>query len=128
MTTKINTNTKEKDVASEDLLVPAEDQIDSNNVICPYCQHECYQPEGEDYSEDEREEECPSCAKKFYSSQSFSVDHHTRGDCALNDEDHDYRDHHLRSGKVVPFCEKCGEIQPLNERANAKTQATPHAP
>lgn len=62
-------------------------QMDSDNVICPYCKHE-YQPEAEDYSEDTREEECSECEKKYWVYQSFSVDHHAKPDCELNGEQH----------------------------------------
>tara|TARA_R110002110_G_scaffold2750_5_gene13186 strand:+ start:536 stop:832 length:297 start_codon:yes stop_codon:yes gene_type:complete len=94
-------------------LKTAEDQVDSNSVICPYCRHE-YQPEGENYSEDEIEDECEECKKKFYSHQSFSVDHHTRGDCKLNGEEHDYQPSETLQG--VPFCAKCDKCQPIDER------------
>jgi hypothetical protein len=93
----------------------AEDQVDSTSVICPYCKHECYQPEGENYSEDEIEDECPECGKFFYSHQSFSVDHHTRGDCKLNGEEHDFRLKYFRNGSAM-FCVKCDKCQPTDER------------
>lgn len=54
-----------------------ESQADDNLAICPYCK-ETYQPEAEDYSEDELEIECFHCEKKFYLSQVFSVSHQTR--------------------------------------------------
>jgi hypothetical protein len=94
----------------------AEDQIDSASIICPYCKHDCYSPEGEDYSEDEVEDECPSCGKFFYSHQSFSVDHHTRGDCKLNGEEHDYQPRSIGGGRTAPFCAKCDKGQPTGER------------
>jgi DNA-directed RNA polymerase subunit RPC12/RpoP len=59
------------------------------NVICPYCKHE-YQPEAEDYSEDTREEECSECGKKYHLWQVFTVDHHTKPDCELNGEQHQW--------------------------------------
>ena len=93
----------------------AEDQVDSNSVICPYCKHE-YQPDGESYSEDEIEDECDGCEKKFYSHQSFSVDHHTRGDCELNGEEHDYQPRSIGNGRFAPFCDKCDKCQPIDER------------
>lgn len=89
----------------------AEDQADSENVICPYCQSVCFQPEGEDYSEDYQEWEC-DCGKKFYYWQEFSVDHCAMGDCKLNGEDHDYQPTSLGNGESHPFCTKCGKCQP----------------
>ena len=62
---------------------------DDANVICPYCKYE-YQPEAEDYSEDTREEECHKCGKKFWVWQAFSVDHHSKPDCELNGEQHEW--------------------------------------
>ena len=66
-----------------------DDQYDDNNVVCPYC-GEKYQPEGEDYSEDTREEECYECGKTYWVNQSFSVTHVTEPDCGLNGEDHQW--------------------------------------
>jgi hypothetical protein len=67
----------------------AQSQMDDANVICPYCKY-TYQPEAEDYSEDSREQECSECSKKFHLYQSFSVSHHTKPDCELNGEQHDW--------------------------------------
>ena len=84
-----------------------EDQIDSTLMICPYCR-ESYQPEGEDFHEDEDIEECNSCGKKYYCCQSISIDNISRPDCELNGEKHDYQ-------KAVNFddlfiCKKCGAV------------------
>jgi len=92
----------------------AEDQIDSDNSICPYCKHESH-VESEDYSEDERVEECEECGNKFYLYQVFSVDHRTTGDCELNGEKHDYQPTPLGGGKFYPFCSKCNKCQPHAE-------------
>ena len=54
-----------------------QNESDDCNVICPYCKEE-YQAEAEDFSEEEREEECFSCGKTYLLYQSFSVTHHTR--------------------------------------------------
>jgi|SRR5882672_7246667 len=67
----------------------ARHESDDNNVICPYCKH-TYQPESEDYSEDIREVQCFECEKKFRVYQSFSVSHHSKPDCELNGEAHDW--------------------------------------
>lgn len=66
-----------------------DDIYDDSNVVCPYCGEE-YQPEGEDYSEDNREEECCECGKNYWVSQSFSVTHVTEPDCSLNGEEHQW--------------------------------------
>jgi len=66
-----------------------EEQIDDDNATCPYCK-ESYQVEAEDYSEDERIEQCGGCGKKYELRQVFSVDHRTKPDCAINDKDHDW--------------------------------------
>ena len=69
----------------------------------------------EDYDEDEREEECGTCGKKYYLHQSFVVENWTRPDCELNGEKHDYQPRNLRDGKTHPFCDTCGKCQPLSE-------------
>ena len=95
----------------------AEDQISTSACsICPYCQEEDAQIEGEDYSEDEYELECSHCDKKYYVHQQFEISHHSRGDCELNGEEHDYQPVTLRSGESAPFCTKCDKCQPYNER------------
>lgn len=59
-----------------------EETVDSDNIECPYCGYS-YQPECESYDEDESVDDCGNCGKKFYSRQSFTVDHHARPDCEL---------------------------------------------
>jgi hypothetical protein len=53
------------------------DQMDSCNVICPYCGHS-YQPEAEDYNSDCRDENCDNCGQTFEVWQEFTVDHITK--------------------------------------------------
>ena len=119
---KNNTNTEAENLDptqdgggsnSSDLLVCAEDQSDTTSAICPYCKTECFQPEGEDYSEDDQEEECDECGKKFYLNQSFTVDHNTRGDCELNGESHDYRP--AKYQQEMEVCAKCGECRLIKD-------------
>lgn len=93
---------------------PYQDQIDSSNVICPYCKSE-YQPECEDFDERPRDQECSDCGKTYRLYQSFSVDHHTEPDCELNQEQHDYKMHQLGNGKKHRFCEKCGKCEPYKK-------------
>jgi len=54
-----------------------ESQTDDCKVICPHCL-ESYQPEAEDFDEDEREETCDKCGGKYMLHDEFSVTHHTR--------------------------------------------------
>lgn len=90
-----------------------EETSNSRGRVCPYCRHE-YQPEGEDFSEDRREEECGGCGKYYYAEDVFSVRHVAVPDCELNDESHDWRDKELRGGRRHPFCEKCGKCKPIS--------------
>ena len=54
-----------------------EPQMDSCMVICPYCLAE-YQAEAESYDEDEREEECGGCGRKYILFDEVEITHHTR--------------------------------------------------
>lgn len=90
-----------------------EDQWDDSLVICPYCGNS-YQRECEDYSEDERIEDCGKCGQKYYTRESFSVSHCTTPDCELNGTNHNYQLVDLRNGKSHPFCTICGKCQPLD--------------
>lgn len=86
------------------------DVYNNHEVECPYCGY-AYQAEGEDYSEDERSEECENCGKKYYHSDSFTVTHETRPDCKLNGMEHDYQLVDLGNGARHPFCTVCGDCQ-----------------
>jgi len=88
-----------------------EDQYDNNVMICPYCK-ESYQPDGEDYSTDERIEECESCGKKYLAWQDFTVSHESNPDCALNGEEHVWEKREVKDRGVREFCEICGKINP----------------
>jgi len=90
------------------------DTYNDDEVECPYC-HYKYQPEAEDYSEDRRAEECGECGKSFYLNQSFSVSHHTKPDCELNKENHDYQPFSISDGQTHPFCTVCEKCQPHSE-------------
>ena len=89
-----------------------DDQIDSINVVCPYCKYE-YQPEGEDYSEGLRVDECGECGMKFELCQSFDVAHHTYPDCSINNTEHDWQPIELRDGKTHDFCTICDKCRPF---------------
>lgn len=82
-----------------------EDQVDSYNVICPYCKCE-WQAESGDFSEDTRVEECPECGKKYHLHDSCTVDHYTRPDCELNGEVHKWETRQLTKGPH-DFCSIC---------------------
>lgn len=84
-----------------------EDQIDSSDSICPYCE-DSYQVEAEDYSENTQTIECDNCGNKYYLSQPFSVDHCTEPDCELNGNKHDYEWKETSSGDAY-FCNVCGK-------------------
>ena len=86
------------------------DQVDGSVMICPYC-GESYQPETEDYSEDECVEECGNCHKKYHSCQSFSVDHCSEPDCSLNGEKHKWESYVFDDGHSTDFCSICGQIR-----------------
>lgn len=76
--------------------------------VCPYCGSE-HQPEAEDYSEDERIEECGDCGKKYYAHDIFSVEHAARPDCELNGEQHEWEE--KPKYPDYKFCEKCGRCK-----------------
>ena len=86
-----------------------EDQIDSNDSICPYCLHR-YQVESEDYDEDPREGECENCGKSYWLRQIFTVTHETCPDCSLNGMEHHFEEKPLINGKKAKFCTECGMI------------------
>lgn len=91
---------------------------DDSVVRCPYCKHE-YQPETEDYSEDTREEECSECGKKYHVWQAFRVDHHSKPDCALNGEEHEWDAVSARR----PDYQSCGKC----DKWRKTPLATPHS-
>lgn len=94
----------------------SEETISSTYRECPYCGYE-YQPEGEDFHEDEKAEQCDGCGKKFLSFDSVSIDYCAKPDCELNNEEHDYQPHKAITNAV--FCSKCDDCklveQPQNE-------------
>lgn len=95
-----------------------DERMDSNNVICPYCGYD-YQPESEDFDEDEQVEKCGACGKSFYHHDVVTYDHCTRPDCELNGENHKWETLSLRSGDH-DFCEVCGVIKPLSQPPTTK--------
>ena len=95
-----------------------EETLNDYNVECPYC-GDAYQAEAEDYSEDEREQECDECGKKYFLHQNFTVTHHARPDCELNGEHHDYQPTNMRGGRSHPFCTVCSKCQPHGDLEKA---------
>lgn len=86
-----------------------DDHYDDNDSICPYC-GDRYQVESEDYSEDERVEECDNCGKKYFLCQIFSIDHHTRPDCEINGDEHQFQFEQTKNGGAY-FCKVCGKCK-----------------
>ena len=91
-----------------------EDTLNDGVVECPYCGY-IYQPELEDYDEEESEVECDECGNKFYTNKIFSVSHQAKPDCDLNGIKHNYELVNLNNGKHHPFCTVCGKCQPHKE-------------
>lgn len=96
------------------ILPKYERRCDNNSSICPYC-GVGYQVESEDYSEDTREIECDECGKKYFLHQSFSVYHHTKPDCILNGEEHQYRRVSIK-GREAYFCSVCDDCKAIQVR------------
>jgi hypothetical protein len=88
------------------------DEYSDNNRICPYCEY-TYQVEGEDYSEDEKVEECGECGKKFHAYESFYVAHHSVPDCALNGQAHDWDAPVNAHGRKFVHCKTCEQCEIL---------------
>lgn len=88
----------------------AEKTLDDSNRICPYC-GAAYQPEHEDFSEDNRIEECEGCKKRYHAYDSFSVTHYATPDCELNGEQHEWEPMPTSRGRTHPFCAKCDKCQ-----------------
>lgn len=71
--------------------------------ICPYCKTK-YQPEGSDYSDHVRVEECGSCGKKYHAHDVFTVTHYATPDCELNGQQHIWK----HSRVFGTHCVTCG--------------------
>ncbi len=88
-----------------------EDTMDDTDMICPYCGYK-YQVESEDYSEDCRIEECDECGKKYHAYDNFSVSHHAKPDCGLNETEHDWQPQTITEG-THDFCNICNKCKPI---------------
>jgi len=88
-----------------------EETSDDCNRVCPYCGFK-YQVEGEDISEDVREETCDKCGRRYYAWDRISVTHHAMPDCELNGERHEWPplDKHQN-------CVKCSKWRELTQEA-----------
>jgi len=84
-----------------------EETMHGCNRICPYCKSS-YQVETEDYTDDQHEEECYECGKKYYAYESFSVDYFAKPDCILNGYPHQWERLSIKNGGYN-FCSVCGE-------------------
>ncbi len=77
-------------------------EIDSNNVLCPYCQSECGDCDSFEsadlFAEEPVDFECEDCGKKFEARRCVTIDYRTEMDCTLNGEE-------CEAGKY--HCTKC---------------------
>jgi len=80
------------------------EQFDNDCAICPYCTAENH-VEGENYSEDERTDECLVCGMKYTLMQNFTVTHSTIPDCELNGEKHKF-EHYKEKYYICSICDK----------------------
>lgn len=85
-----------------------ENIYDDNNAVCPYC-GEKFQPESEDYSENQSVEECSNCGTRYKLHQIFSVTHVTTPDCELNGDKHQFETKTLTDGRKASFCKVCNK-------------------
>ena len=67
-------------------------EIDSYNILCPYCQNICGDRDNwENYNlfdEETLDFECENCGKKFEGRQVVTIDYRTEKNCELNNEKH----------------------------------------
>ena len=82
-----------------------EEQTDSNDCICPYCEWS-YQVESEDYNESGTVEECFDCGMKYHRRTEFHISHIASPDCNLNGKPHQYKNPDVVSAS---FCVICGK-------------------
>ena len=95
-----------------------ESQSDDTVIRCPYCQY-AWQPETEDFpNEDERDDECGECGKKFVAYVVYDVTYHTKPCCTLNGETHEYVQLYGRKR-----CEICGHNKTCNADNPEKEQS-----
>ncbi len=77
-------------------------EINSYDVLCPYCQNKCGDVdsfEGENiWNEEPLDFECDECGKKFEGKRCVTIDYRTERDCSLNGEK-------CEAGKY--HCKKC---------------------
>ena len=77
-------------------------EIDSYDVLCPYCQTVCGSPEDFNeynlFEEEPIDFECESCEKKFLCRRTVTIDYRTEADCHMNNEKHEQGKYH---------CKKC---------------------
>lgn len=95
-------------------------EIDSSDILCPYCQSKCGDCdsfEGMDiWDEEGIDVICEDCGKKFVAVRCVTVDYRTEKDCSLNNEECEAGDYH---------CKKCDSYdlnikQKLNKDALQK--------
>ena len=91
-----------------------EDTCNDAEIECPYCGYS-YQPECEDYTDDEREKECEECGKKFYYHQEYTVVHRAKPNCELNKVPHNFHKTEFKDGSFYHICTICGKFQSAKE-------------
>jgi len=86
-------------------------EINSDNVLCPYCGHECgdYEDFSGSMDDDFANFECDECGKKFEGERVVTVDYRTHKDCSLNGEKHIKGKYH---------CDKCDIYNPCMEEGS----------
>ena len=87
---------------------------------CPYCGNR-EEVEPEEYSEDERIEECDACGKKYFACESYSVTHCAMPDCELNGGKHEW---HHPCNSFWKECRVCEKYKRVSEYAKP-TEETP---
>ena len=86
-----------------------DEQMNGNDLICPYCE-ESYQLEGEDYMTDQEvEEECDNCGMKYIRIVEMAVTITATPDCLLNGNKHDFIA--TLPGSAYQECRVCGKLE-----------------
>lgn len=92
-------------------------EIDTYNILCPYCQNVCGTEEEfrehDPFGETSIDFECDECGKKFECRQVTTVDYRTEKDCKLNGEECEAGDYH---------CKKCDSYD-VNVEQKLKSDA-----
>lgn len=92
-------------------------EIDSEHILCPYCQSKCGDCDSFEgynlFDEEAIEFECDECGKKFEGRRCVTVDYRTEKDCSMNGEECEAGEYH---------CKKCDSYD-LNVKIKLKQDA-----